>query len=290
MAAACAGSGTETEVDTANNDGAGAGGLVRSPGSGSGTSAPPGCAAEATDFVYVLSSDDVLYRFAPDKKVFTAIGPLGCSTALRPNSMAVDRNAVAWVNYFDDRSGVGALYRVSTRDGSCLGQVATLTGDWFQVGMGYSGSGPDAASETLYVASTHAGVLGSVDASGIVTPIGAFTGALAGRSAELTGTGDGRLFGFFTTSPVEVAEVDETSAATAAPRALPAVETPMDWAFSFWGGRFYLYTWQTGQGSSNVNEYDPTTGAVDPSYMTDVGFEIVGAGVSTCAPTSPRLR
>jgi hypothetical protein len=213
--------------------------------------------------------------------------------------MAVDRNAVAWVNY-EDASGRGALYRVSTQDGSCLGEVAPLSGDWFQVGMGYATSG---ATETLYVASTQSGRLGSVDALGNVTTVGSFTGALAGQSAELTGSGDGRLYGFFTsaarpgqgtggnmTSPVEVAEVEKATGATPSPQALPAVETPLDWAFSLWGGRFYLYTWRQGQASSSVNEYDPTTGAVDPSYMTDIGFRIVGAGVSTCAPVTPPSR
>jgi hypothetical protein len=280
-------------VDTANN-GSGArgatGAFAGSSGGGpigSDGGVAAGCSAEATDYVYVLSADNVLYGFAPDKKTFHQIGPLACPTSMQPNSMAVDRNAVAWVNYIDAPQGAGALYRVSTSDASCLGQVASLSGDWFQLGMGYSVEAAGSTNDTLYVASTRSGMLGSVDSSGAITPIGAFTGGLAGESAELTGTGDGRLFGFFTTTPVAVAQVDKTSGATSSPQPLPTVETPNDWAFSFWGGRFYLYTWAPGQGSSNVNEYDPTTGAVDPSYMTDIGFDIVGAGVSTCAPTVP---
>ena len=60
---------------------------------------------------------------------------------------------------------------------------------------------------------------------------------------------------------------------------------PNDWAFSFWGGHTYLYVSQ-GSGS-NVVDYDPASGNINPTYMTSIGFDIVGAGVSTCAPTMP---
>jgi hypothetical protein len=288
-AVACSGGNNLFPDTTGDIDGGGHATFRASIGGGSGgaAAAGSGCTVEATNFAYVLSSANVLYSFAPDKKAFKEIGPLGCNTTMQPNSMAIDRNAVAWVNYMDQPSGVGALYKVSTTDGSCIGRVASLTGAWFQVGMGYSVAGPGATTETLYVASTNTGMLGSVDAAGNIHGIGTFGGNLAGQSAELTGTGDGRLFGFFTTSPVIVVQVDKASGTAASPQALGAVETPNDWAFSFWGGKFYLYTWAPGQASTNVNEYDPTSGAVDPSYMRDIGFDIVGAGVSTCAPTFP---
>jgi hypothetical protein len=299
VVAACGGGPEPRLVDTLPNDAdGGSGGASSVLGSatvatdGGGIFRESGCTAEATNFVYVLSSSEVLYRFAPDRRVFQEIGPLGCQTSMEPNSMAVDRNAVAWVNYFDSSLSRGALYRVSTADGSCLGLAASLSGDWAQVGMGYSVDGPGSTTETLYVASTNGGVLGYLDASGQVQPLGSFTGSLAGKSAELTGTGDGRLFGFFRTTPVEIAQVYESSGGATATteHALSTVETPSDWAFSFWGGKFYLYTWASGQASTNVNAYDPTSGAVDPSYMTDIGFDIIGAGVSTCAPTSTQPR
>ena len=105
--------------------------------------------------------------------------------------------------------------------------------------------------------------------------------------AELTGTGDGRLFAFFTTTPVYVAQVDKTNGGTMNPVPMTGVQTPQDWAFSFWGGHFYLYTSQgmLGTGGSDVTDYDPTSGTINTTYMTKVGFDIVGAGVSTCAPT-----
>jgi hypothetical protein len=248
------------------------------------------CTGQAADYVYVLSAENDLYSFAPDKKVFTKIGPLGCNTSLSPNSMAVDRAATAYVNYVADDDSTGQIFQVSTTDASCTGPVMTMPSGWERVGMGYSTNNAGSTAETLYVAGVGGGMgLGLVD-FGIKTvgPIGPFTGSLAGQNAELTGTGDGRLYGFFTTAPVEVAEITKTNGSTQTPVPMTGVQVPNDWAFSFWGGDFYLYTSQ-GQGSgngSNVTDYDPTTGTVNTTFMTSIGFDIVGAGVSTCAPTT----
>jgi hypothetical protein len=260
-------------------------------GGGSGSSGGGSdCTGQAADYVYVLSAENDLYSFAPDKKVFTKIGPLGCNTSLSPNSMAVDRSATAYVNYVADDDSTGQIFQVSTTDASCTGPVMTLPTGWERVGMGYSTNNAGSTAETLYVAGVGGGMgLGLVD-FGIKTvgPIGPFTGSLAGQNAELTGTGDGRLYGFFTTAPVEVAEITKTNGSTQTPVPMTGVQVPNDWAFSFWGGHFYLYTSQ-GQGSgngSNVTDYDPTGGTVNTTFMTAIGFDIVGAGVSTCAPTT----
>jgi hypothetical protein len=104
---------------------------------------------------------------------------------------------------------------------------------------------------------------------------------------------DARLFGFFTTSPVQVAEIDKINkpGAILETTKLPAVETPAAWAFSFRGGDFYLYTAPDPNvdptRTTNVSRYRPSDGTTDPSYMTNLGFTIVGAGVSTCAPVAP---
>jgi hypothetical protein len=240
--------------------------------------------------VYVLSAENDLYSFAPDKKLFAKIGALGCSTSLSPNSMAVDRNATAYVNYVADDDSTGQIFQVSTTDASCTGPIMSMPTGWERVGMGYSTNNAGSTAETLYVAGVGGGLgLGLVD-FGIKTvgPIGPFTGSLKGQNAELTGTGDGRLYGFFTTAPVEVAEITKTNGGTSTPVPMTGVQVPNDWAFSFWGGHFYLYTSQ-GQGAgggSNVTDYDPTSGTVNTTFMTSIGFDIVGAGVSTCAPTT----
>jgi hypothetical protein len=84
---------------------------------------------------------------------------------------------------------------------------------------------------------------------------------------------------------VAVGEIDRASAQVIGSTPLPTVQVPMAWAFSFWGGDFYLYT--ATSGDSTVNRYRPSDGSVDTAYMTQIGFRIVGAGVSTCAPLQP---
>jgi hypothetical protein len=70
---------------------------------------------------------------------------------------------------------------------------------------------------------------------------------------------------------------------------LQGVMVPLDYAFSFWGGDFYLYAAPGNNMStfSSVIHYNPSTNSVDPTYVADVGFQIIGAGVSTCAPLKP---
>jgi hypothetical protein len=260
-----------------------------------------GC-SDAARLVYVLSDENDLYSFRPDRREFTRIGRLDCPTSLSPNSMAIDRQAVAWVNYVDsDGFGddtAGLVYRVSTADAHCTSDAPfSLPDGWYRLGMGFSTDSVEGADETLYVTGT-AGPFSSSPGLGFIdrmtlrlTPIGRFSGSLRDENAELTGTGDGRLFGFFTTTPVQVARIDKVTAAISSAQSLPQVETPAAWAFSFWGGDFYLYTApdpiEDPSRTSNVTRYRPSDGSVDASYMTNVGFRIVGAGVSTCAPIQP---
>lgn len=305
VACSATGSGQNTGGSTAGSGGStgggligGSGGGIQTGGSGGGTSAD--CDAAST-YVYVLSDENDMYSFRPADKVFTKIGHLGCNTTLQPNSMAIDRNATAWVNYVDSGAfgddTAGVVYRVSTKDASCEAQpAANLPQGWFRLGMGFSTDGAaGSTAETLYLTGTSSGSspgLGKLDTTnGQLTPIGTFTGALAGENAELTGTGDGRLYGFFTTTPVQVVELNKTNGATITPVSLPQVETPAAWAFSFWGGDFYLYTAPDPlvdpTRTTNVTRYRPSDGSVDPNYMVNIGFRIVGAGVSTCAPLEP---
>lgn len=283
-----------------NQGGGGAGGGFIPGTGGSGAGVPgDGCSDEAK-LIYVLSDANELYSFQPQQKNFTKIGTLGCQTSMQPNSMAVDRNAVAWVNYVesdplfgDDTNGV--IYKVSTKDASCQpAPTVQLISNWFRVGMGFSTNGDAQMGETLYITGT--GTIGAGNSPGLgkVNPVsfGVETlanfspGTFTGQSAELTGTGDGRLYGYFTTTPVQVGQIDKVTGAVTKPAAITGLKTPSAWAFSFWGGSFYLYA-ASGLENTNVTKYDPATGSVDNTYMTDIGFRIVGAGVSTCAPLEP---
>ncbi|MDI1430883.1 hypothetical protein [Polyangium sorediatum] len=282
----------------AGNQGGSGGGFI--PGSGgSGGFGPGDDCSDAAKLIYVLSDANDLYSFDPPAKKFTKIGQLGCQTTMQPNSMAVDRNAVAWVNYVesdpffgDDTNGV--IYKVSTKDASCdPAPTVNLISNWFRLGMGFS-TNDGGMGETLYITGT--GTIGAGDSPGLgkINPLSFSVETIAnfspstfkGQSAELTGTGDGRLFGYYTTTPVQVGQIDKVTGAVTNTKAITGLETPSAWAFSFWGGSFYLYA-AASLSNSNVTKYDPATGAIDNAYMSDIGFRIVGAGVSTCAPLEP---
>jgi hypothetical protein len=193
------------------------------------------------------------------------------------------------VNYDD-----GNLFKVSTADATCQATPFVANQHGFgKFGMAFATNSATSTSETLYVVgitNTDAGKgLASIDlTSFILTPIGDFSGTLQGMGAELTGTGDGRLFGFFTTQPnATLAQIAEQSAATTGNKDLNGVNTGNDWAFSFWGGDFWFYT-SNGITPSTVTQLKASS---DNSISVPVpnvgGFRIVGAGVSTCAPTTP---
>jgi hypothetical protein len=294
---ACSASKGDEDDDGAVHNSGGDGGiggnfLVGGGGDG-GTGAGGGC-AEGAELVYVLTDSNLLYSFKPDERLFTLIGTLGCNTGMLPNSMAVDRNAVAWVNYVASdgiSDTAGAIFEVSTLDASCEpAPTVDLDEGWYRIGMGFSTDGIGTDAETLFVASINGNAaLGYIDREAAsLVQVATFSGDEATYNAELTGTGDGRLYAFFIPqdgfSPVRVGQVDKTTAAVIDPVTLTSVEVPDAWAFSFWGGDFWLYT--AAIGNSRVNHYTlPNT--VDTSYMPDVGFRIVGAGVSTCAPLQP---
>src|SRR5512132_3339761 len=115
--------------------------------------------SEAAKLIYVLSTDNDLYSFNPQQKVFKKIGPLGCKTTMFPNSMAVDRNAVAYVNYVESDpifggDSAGAVFKVSTVDASCEATPIKLGAGWFRLGMGFSTDAAQGSSERLFVTGT----------------------------------------------------------------------------------------------------------------------------------------
>jgi hypothetical protein len=239
----------------------------------------PSC-SEETQFIYVIDDLGVLRRFDAPTVAFTTIGPLACAGS--PFSMAIDRTGVAWVLFQD-----GRLARVDTRSGKC--KVTSFApgqkGFASRFGMGFSSNTPDGGDETLFVSGDGPEMLGWIDTQSLtLTPIAAYDAISA--PAELTGTGGGRLFGAFEGTPYVVAEIDKASAhivsqAPQTPIAYPP--NAANFAFAFWGGDFYLFV---GPGkTTDVFRYRPSDQTT--VTLTKVPFTIVGAGVSTCAPTAP---
>jgi hypothetical protein len=264
------------------------GGSSGTPSSSSGGN-QAGC-SDAAKLVYVVSEENDLYSFQPDKLVFTKIGTLDCpSLGGSPNSMAVDRSGTAWVNF-----DTGELFSVSTSTAKCTATTYKPGQQNFvKFGMAFATDAAGSENETLYVC----GIVGQDQGLGLakidlktmtLSKIGDFSGSLHGLGAELTGTGDGRLFGFFTTNPdATLAKIEEASGATSQNVDLAGVNTGNAWAFSFWGGDFWFYT-SNGTVPSTVTRLRASSDNKIATAQQDVGgFRIVGAGVSTCAPTTP---
>jgi hypothetical protein len=289
-----AGSGTggSTVSSTVGTVGSGGGGSTSTGvlsgtggGFGTGGGSTTGCVA-GTEFVYTLAEDNSLYTFYPPTLTFSKVGVLDCATSVGPFSMAVDRNGTAWVVFID-----GSLWKVDTANAHCVPTpYPPNQSGFYTFGMGFSSNATGSSDETLFVSdsnlsSTGTKGLAKIDTSTLkLTPIGMYD-QLDAR-AELTGTGDARLFGAFEGSPYIVAQIEKTDAKilTQAPQN-PIMYAPdsSNFAFAFWGGDFWLFVGPGG--STDVFHYQVSTGQT--AKVSHVAFEIVGAGVSTCAPITP---
>lgn len=247
--------------------------------------------ADAT-LVYVVTTQNNIYSFYPADGAFKLIGNLTCPAprGSTPFSMAVDRKGKAFVVFNGagpGGAGNGLLYEVSTLTGACIrapfmpNQMNVST---FGMGFASNDNGPD---ETLFIASDpqnggppQPAVLGSIDVKTFkLSVIAPFTPIIS--QAELTGTGDGRLFAFYREgSGSAIAQIDKATGKLVAVSPLPSVSQGMGWAFAFWGGDFYTFT--SPGGTSQVTRFRPSDRSVTP--VGTLNENIVGAGVSTCAP------
>ena len=251
-----------------------------------------GCSDEAR-WIYLVDSSNALLRFEPDARTITQIATIDCPGTASPFSMAVDRNAIAYVLH-DDHN----IYQVSTRDGACSATSYPAGAMGFEAfGMGFVSDSPGGDLETLFIAGGPASGIGMGSATlGAVTVSGwsvRTIGNVAG-SPELTGNGNAELWGFFPdASPMAVRQIDKATGGTLTEIDVSAIDTsflpiPSAWAFAFWGGRYYIFYMGALDTSTGIYRVTPGPGpgegTVEP-VMMDIGFRIVGAGVSTCAPT-----
>jgi hypothetical protein len=290
-----AGKGGKGGTGGANPGFGGFGGFA--PGADGGP--PAESCSDAAKLVYVVSDENHLYTFAPNKlpdvaAAFTDLGLLGCSEpGDTVNSMAVDRHGTAYVNYAS-----GKIFRVDTKTLACTdtGFLPGQEGFSPNLSMGFSADSPGSSAETLYVADNTGDDTQDPIGKGLarielaatpprLVPLGIFTGEVMGGRCELTGTGDAKLFGFFTTLPAHLAAIDKGNGATPGALSLPMVNASTGgYAFSFWGGSFWFYT-ASDTDATRVTRHDPTTTPPTTSVAAPLlPFTIVGAGVSTCAP------
>jgi len=246
-----------------------------------GGGGPGDACSEEAKLVYVIGQDNQFYSFYPPTLEVKLVGLINCPGAgfSRPFSMAVDRQGIAWILFED-----GRIFHVDVKTAACTptafvpGQLGYTT-----FGMGFVSNGVGSNDETLYVADYLGKGLAKIDTTSLkLSPVGPWdklTGA-----AELTGTGDSRLYGFYNDIPIIVAEIDKSSGKILSQAPQPSISIGNGWAFAFWGGDFWLFTSPTGQ--SQIDRYRPADGTTT-TVKTGLGTNIVGAGVSTCAPFEP---
>jgi len=249
------------------------------------------CRDPSETLIYVIDDENRLSAFDPRTLTGFPIGPILCPSnpGTTPFSMAVDRQGVAYVVFSD-----GELYRVSTRTAACAATGFQANQEGIETfGMGFA-SNTGGAAETLFISPSERGGSGMGFGPGELGRIGLPSYDLDVtapfdqdvRGAELTGTGDGRLFAFYSRESAFtgtfIGQVDKDTAEIVAEIPLPSVQLGSGWAFAFWGGDFFTFSGDRGSQTSLVTRVRPSDGSV-----TEVGRvpgNIVGAGVSTCSP------
>ena len=246
------------------------------------------------DGIFVLSITAELWKFFPMDNSLIPLGAIGCDLPPVTYSMAVDRTGFAWVQYQS-----GELRKVAvvdpamcTNPGYQLGQTDTTN-----FGMAFVSNSQFDACDRIH-GNTAPGVpegnqiadFFSIDPVTLkVQPIGPTDYG----TAEVTGTGDGRAFLFAGANPAKLVEIDKSNGAKLGVTPLPGVELGSAWAFAFFGGDFYFFTNSQGGPGSEVThlDYDDSdmNGVKDlKTVVANAPISIVGAGVSTCAPTAPQ--
>ncbi len=255
-------------------------------------SPPTAACATGAELVYVASEERNLYAFDPRTVAFTPLGSIDCAQGEYVNSMAIDRDAVAWINFGD-----GSLWKADTQHPGCTktGFLPNQGGVGL-FGMGFAARTAGGTDDLLFIDDLSGGGLGYIDRSTMTLQrFGPFSGALANRDCELTGTADARLFGFFTGSPLgdagaaSVVALDPASEGALSQWPLTGVDTGSDWAFAAWGGDFYLFTadkYDEADPFTTVTRFRPSDGSLTV-LAQNIGFRVVGAGSSTCAPSMP---
>jgi hypothetical protein len=261
--------------------------------------APLAICADASDtLVYTVTESNTLVKFNPSSAQFTPIGALNCPDPFgrAPFSMAVDRQGNAYVLYYapagqgpGSSAPPGSIFKVDLNSAACAPTSFVPGQDGFLgFGMGFVANDVG-TGETLYVADSDStpGRLGAIDETTLsLSVIGTFPTDV--QQAELTGTGDGRLFAFYNqvgNSQVGgsvIGQIDKKTGAVIGEALLPQVTQGNGWAFAFWGGNFYTFTAPGPAAGTVVQRYNP----VDGTVVTVATYpEVIdGAGVSTCAP------
>ncbi|MBL8740137.1 MAG: hypothetical protein JNK04_03550 [Myxococcales bacterium] len=233
---------------------------------------------DVAKLIFLVSVQRRLYSFSPTTPGLAAyheIGKLDCPGGGNPQSMAIDRNGIAWV-FYDSRQ----LYRVNTANAKCEATGYKHPSFHYQLGMGFTSTTPKSQSEQLFIQSPHFGLgtlaFPSLDVSK--------TGYFANTAAELTGGGDGKLF-MFQSEGAQLSEVSRTDFSLRPIHKFERMGYVSAWAFARYAGKFYVFTSGPDLRGSRTTIYDPARNA-ESVRDDNIGFVVVGAGQSTLVPPS----
>ncbi|MBU1244980.1 putative metal-binding motif-containing protein [Myxococcota bacterium] len=226
--------------------------------------------------VYVIERDNKdLYTFDPATLTFSLVGTLGCGGGNTPGSMGIARDGNAWVLFSDE-----TLYEVDTETAACTQTPYSDASTGFGAfGMGFSSDSAGSVDETLFVA--NADTLGVLDRTNwTISERGAMS-----SQAEVTGKANGELWAIL---PLEarMVRLDKANADELETYELANFPDPMNidtFAFAHWGGSLWVFIRESGMGNTtDIYQFDENH--TFSRVRQDIGFTIVGAGVSTCAP------
>jgi hypothetical protein len=242
--------------------------------------APEDDCEQTSDLIYVIDRDsETLHLFDPDTLALTRLGELDCSWYDgTPASMAITRDGYAYVRYSSN-----TVFEVDLATLSCAEAPYDAGSSGFgSFGMGFATDSADTWRDQLYVANrSHVARLDT--GTWRVTTLGALP-----SQAELTGTADGQLWAFLPLeSPAALVELDKATGAELSRTRLSSFPNPGDidtFAFAAWGGAHYLFVRTYGMGES-TDVYEVDASGRMTQVVDRIGLNIVGAGVSTCAPT-----
>ena len=283
--------------DDTGSTGGGGGSKDTGSGGGGGTGGGGSDCVDRAKIIYLVSKENVLLNFNPDTKTIKKIGTLNCPAPFgsTPFSMAVDRQANAYVLYQTGLGSGAGMFKVSTLDASCQKTAYIPNSKGLQVfGMAFSADAPGAVTEQLFVAGGGSGgffsgpnKLAIIDLKTFqLQPLAKLNPVASG--VDLSGNGNGELWGFFTsTKPPSVRQIDKQTATTVSSLPLAGADFAgiSSWAFASWGGDFFLFSRNGLQASTVVHRLDQSGNAT--KVVPALGYTIVGAGVSSCAPTKP---
>lgn len=246
------------------------------------------------DGIFVLSKTAALWKFFPKTNQFMMLGAVQCGLPPSTFSMGVDREGFAWVQFSDMQ-----IRKVDVTDPSNCSDpgFVPLQQGIENFGMAFVSNSFSDQCDRIYGNHYNGVAQGDMVSEFFnLDPVGLGVN-LVGYSdyglAEVTGTGDGRVFLFAGPDPSDLVWVDRDSGATLEVTPLPGVKTGGGFAFAFFAGDFYFFTDGQNDFSSEVThmDYDDSdmNGQQDiVQVFNNAPLRILGAGVSTCVPTFPQ--